>query len=80
MIPSRVDDLYTCWWEGGALSCGIPTMEDIRENVQNSLQTLRQDHKRSLNPTPYKVYDGPFCFRGKRFHNKFEREKAGKRL
>ena len=33
----------------------MPTLDQIRENVKESLRTLRQDHKRSLNPTPYKV-------------------------
>lgn len=33
----------------------LPTLEKIRERVQYTLKTLRQDHKRSLNPTPYKV-------------------------
>ena len=33
----------------------MPTLAQIRENVKESLRTLRQDHKRSLNPTPYKV-------------------------
>ena len=33
----------------------LPTIAEIRQQVQRSLKTLRQDHKRSLNPTPYKV-------------------------
>ena len=41
-------------WENGKVS-DMPTLDEIRENVKESLRTLRQDHKRSLNPTPYKV-------------------------
>ncbi|TRY72247.1 hypothetical protein TCAL_17418 [Tigriopus californicus] len=55
VIPSQVEDLYSCWWTDGHLFQDIPTMEETRQNVQVSLRTLRQDHKRSLNPTPYKV-------------------------
>lgn len=55
VIPSKVEDLYSCWWTDGHLFQDIPTMEEVRQNVQVSLRTLRQDHKRSLNPTPYKV-------------------------
>ena len=41
-------------WEAGQMA-EMPTLDQIRENVKESLRTLRQDHKRSLNPTPYKV-------------------------
>ena len=41
-------------WKDGQMA-EMPTLAQIRENVKESLRTLRQDHKRSLNPTPYKV-------------------------
>ena len=41
-------------WENGTVA-EMPTLDQIRDNVKESLRTLRQDHKRSLNPTPYKV-------------------------
>ena len=55
MIPSKVEALYTCWWENGQVPIDYPSLAEIRQNVQDSLKILRQDHKRSLNPTPYKV-------------------------
>ena len=65
VIPSKVENLYQCWWKDGKLACGedYPTMAEIRQTVQDNLRTLRQDHKRSLNPTPYKVSErvGGMC-------------------
>lgn len=55
VIPSKVEPLYTCWWSDGHVPLDYPSLAEIRANVQRSLKTLRQDHKRSLNPTPYKV-------------------------
>ena len=55
VIPSKVEPLYSCCWENGAVSSEYPSITEIRQTVQDSLRTLRQDHKRSLNPTPYKV-------------------------
>ena len=56
MVPSKVEPLYTCWWENGKVTIEIPPLEKVRENVQLSLQSLRPDHTRPLNPTPYKVF------------------------
>lgn len=71
MIPSKVENLYKCWWRDGKLAGedNYPTMDEIRQTVQDNLRTLRQDHKRSLNPTPYKVRkrldgEGAGCGRG----------------
>ena len=55
MIPSKVESLYKCYWSDGQVPDDYPSLAEIRQNVQDSLKTLRQDHKRSLNPTPYKV-------------------------
>ncbi|CAG9803333.1 unnamed protein product [Chironomus riparius] len=55
VTPARVETLYKVWWKDGAIRQPIPTLEDVRNRVQESLQTLRHDHLRHLNPTPYKV-------------------------
>ena len=33
----------------------MPTLKEIRERAAESLRHIRTDHKRALNPTPYKV-------------------------
>lgn len=43
------------YWKDGKLYQPLPTLQEIRNKVQESLNTLRNDHKRNLNPTPYKV-------------------------
>ena len=55
VIPTKVEQLYKCWWKNGQVNLEVPTLVTIRNTVLTSLQNLREDHKRSLNPTPYKV-------------------------
>ncbi|KAG7199347.1 hypothetical protein KM043_018192 [Ampulex compressa] len=55
VIPSRVEPLHKVYWKNGTLCRPLPTLQEIRNRVQESLKTLRNDHKRHLNPTPYKV-------------------------
>ncbi|XP_017468064.1 PREDICTED: nicotinate phosphoribosyltransferase isoform X3 [Rhagoletis zephyria] len=55
VIPSHVELLYKVFWKDGKITQQLPTLEQVREKVQISLKTLRNDHKRTLNPTPYKV-------------------------
>ena len=33
----------------------LPSVSELRMRAFHSLRTIRQDHKRALNPTPYKV-------------------------
>uniref|UniRef100_A0A146LHJ2 Nicotinate phosphoribosyltransferase n=2 Tax=Lygus hesperus TaxID=30085 RepID=A0A146LHJ2_LYGHE len=54
VIPTRVEPLYKEYWSKGAVRVQLPTLDEIRQRVQSSLQTIRQDIKRNLNPTPYK--------------------------
>nr|XP_018906224.1 PREDICTED: nicotinate phosphoribosyltransferase isoform X1 [Bemisia tabaci] len=55
VTPRRVEHLHKCYWKDGKTQCELPTLDQVRQRVQTSLLTLRQDHKRNLNPTPYKV-------------------------
>ncbi|ETN64003.1 hypothetical protein AND_004264 [Anopheles darlingi] len=55
VIPTQVEPLYRVYWTEGKVAQVLPSLEEVRERVQVSLKTLRQDHKRTLNPTPYKV-------------------------
>ncbi|XP_065313095.1 nicotinate phosphoribosyltransferase-like isoform X4 [Gordionus sp. m RMFG-2023] len=53
--PTRVESLLKLYWKDGELQIPLPSIEDVRKLVKENLSTLRQDHKRHLNPTPYKV-------------------------
>ncbi|KAG4073559.1 hypothetical protein HA402_000783 [Bradysia odoriphaga] len=55
VIPSRVEPLYKVYWKEGRLTQPRATLEQTRDKVKRSLEMLRSDHKRNLNPTPYKV-------------------------
>ncbi|XP_057331269.1 nicotinate phosphoribosyltransferase isoform X1 [Microplitis mediator] len=55
VIPTRVETLHKVYWKDGKIVNPLPSLQDIRNRVSESLKTLRTDHKRSLNPTPYKV-------------------------
>lgn len=55
VIPDRVEDLCQLWWDHGKIVQDLPTLDDIKSHVKESLKTLRPDIKRTLNPTPYKV-------------------------
>lgn len=43
------------YWKEGRLTQPRATLEQTRDKVKRSLEMLRSDHKRNLNPTPYKV-------------------------
>jgi nicotinate phosphoribosyltransferase len=52
-----VTSLLEVVWENGGIAKGtlLPSIEEIRGRVAVEVQMLRNDHKRHLNPTPYKV-------------------------
>ncbi|KAK7092048.1 nicotinate phosphoribosyltransferase-like [Littorina saxatilis] len=53
--PARIDLLHHEYWKNGKIMKELPPLGDLRKRAFESMQTLRQDHKRALNPTPYKV-------------------------
>ncbi len=54
--PSRVESLLLPYWENGCVvKENLETIEKIKERVKTQVHHLRNDHKRMLNPTPYKV-------------------------
>ncbi|KAK0180345.1 hypothetical protein PV327_005997 [Microctonus hyperodae] len=55
VIPTAVETLHKVYWKEGKVVEPVATLQDARKRVKESLKTLRTDHKRSLNPTPYKV-------------------------
>lgn len=55
VTPAKVEELYKCYWKDGEIRQPVPSLDDVRKRVQESLNALRPDHLRYLNPTPYKV-------------------------
>jgi nicotinate phosphoribosyltransferase len=55
VTPGAVRSLYTCFWRNGIVCAPLPSIHELRARVQRELAALRPDHKRALNPTPFKV-------------------------
>ncbi|XP_035828184.1 nicotinate phosphoribosyltransferase [Aplysia californica] len=55
VIPADVKLLHKVWWKDGQVGENLPSLTELREKTKLSLSAVRQDHKRALNPTPYKV-------------------------
>ncbi|EGD79469.1 nicotinate phosphoribosyltransferase domain containing 1 [Salpingoeca rosetta] len=53
--PQKVTPLYKTYWDKGEAACELPTIHELKQRVTEQVAELRQDHKRRLNPTPYKV-------------------------
>ncbi len=54
IIPSKVCKLHHLVWDGHRKYPIIP-LEESRKFVIEQLKSFREDHLRSLNPTPYKI-------------------------
>ena len=56
LTPSYVEDLLIPFWRNGELvKENLDSIKTVKDRVTKQLQFLRNDHKRMLNPTPYKV-------------------------
>jgi len=55
VTPTSVQSLYNLYWADGEVKYNLPTLKDIRTYAREQIEQLRKDHKRDLNPTPYKV-------------------------
>lgn len=57
--PAKVEPLLQEFWRDGHLIAGetgqLPTIKEIRDRAMTQIDGIRDDHKRDLNPTPYKV-------------------------
>lgn len=55
MLPTRVEKLQHCFWNGNTINRELPSLQGVKERVNECIGQLREDHQRALNPTPYKV-------------------------
>lgn len=58
VTPSQVQPLLKCVWDGGYVESYKPpfiNLSTLRSLVIEQVATLREDHMRPINPTPYKV-------------------------
>ncbi|KAL3892169.1 hypothetical protein ACJMK2_004403 [Sinanodonta woodiana] len=55
VIPAKVEDIHKLYWVNGEVKQPLPPLTELRAKTMNLLKSIRQDHKRALNPTPYKV-------------------------
>ncbi|XP_071954221.1 nicotinate phosphoribosyltransferase-like [Antedon mediterranea] len=53
--PSRVEKLHVIFWKDGKIARPLRSLQEVRADTIASIKSLRDDHKRALNPTPYKV-------------------------
>jgi len=55
VTPSMVVPLHQCYWDCGKVVGELPPLHQTRAYALEQVATLREDHVRPLNPTPYKV-------------------------
>jgi len=53
--PSKVECMLKTYWDKGRVCQDLPSLRHLKERTAESIGRLRQDHKRQLNPTPFKV-------------------------
>jgi nicotinate phosphoribosyltransferase len=55
VLPSSVEPLHSRVFEGGRSLLEVENLMEIRERSCRLQRGIRPDHRRALNPTPYKV-------------------------
>ncbi|CAF2643265.1 unnamed protein product [Rotaria sp. Silwood2] len=55
VTPTSVECIHKLYWANGQIQHALPTWQEVRIYAQQQIETLRKDHRRHLNPTPYKV-------------------------
>ncbi len=55
VTPSSVQCMYNLYWADGEIKHPLPTWAEARTYAHQQIELLRKDHRRTLNPTPYKV-------------------------
>ncbi|CAF1020396.1 unnamed protein product [Rotaria sp. Silwood1] len=55
VTPTSVHCMYKLYWANGQIQHALPSWQEVRNYAQQQISTLRKDHRRHLNPTPYKV-------------------------
>jgi len=53
--PSSVKCLQVTYVENGKVVQKLPSIHEIKKLCENEIKSMRKDHIRLLNPTPYKV-------------------------
>ncbi len=54
VVPHDIIPLHKCVWDGRQ-TYAFPSLDTIRDYVQDQIGVMRSDHMRAVNPTPYKV-------------------------
>lgn len=55
VTPKSVECMLKLYWANGQIQQPLPTWEELRTYAKHQIETLRKDHQRKLNPTPYKI-------------------------
>ncbi|MDP3784577.1 MAG: nicotinate phosphoribosyltransferase [bacterium] len=55
VTPTKVERLHHIMWYEGKLLERLPTLKETRDYVKAQIENMREDHLRTVNPTPYKV-------------------------
>ncbi|GJQ15374.1 hypothetical protein GpartN1_g7165.t1 [Galdieria partita] len=55
IVPTRIEPLLKLVWNGKPIEPYLYSLSQIRDFCKQEMSCLREDHRRFLNPTPYKV-------------------------